>query len=505
MYKIRLFLAALMSLPMISCSGNEQDIPGLSDGVKTIDLSGYDLIFADEFDGNSIDWSVWESSSASEIKNETSRGKETVEVSDGLLRLNVRKAKKNRNAKWESCYVYMRKPLEHNVYLECRFKSGECSGVNNSFWLACKVPPNNNYMNKYEIDIVEARKDVRNGMGRGNIAWHDWKTYQYARDKEGNPVDIAQGTYVEHDFSKYHVWGLWYGENELIYYLDGEEIWRGTTSPLYPDQYYTGVGKAQKWYTNEQGRAYGNYGQDDWNYQGGYNGDVMNVVLANLPWGESWSPLVAEEADGTAMLVDYVRIYKPKSLNNSVPDTDVAQAASQIPLSKGFSLASDGNYYFSVEIEKKPGEELTLDLLGSGGELAGKVIVDAEGSLLSGLTKLTSSKIAYSPFHGGRLVDDDTRMLLVVRLTAHAGHGKYEKDAISAWAYPLQSVKEVEEPYFYPNVDDYGNTSQTQGWYVNQKGYADELVGAVKLSSSAGSLGSFGRFRAGNSFKSVTR
>lgn len=498
-------LAMTACLALISCGENDPAVPGAEDGIKTIDLSGYDLIFADEFNGSSIDWSVWESSNPSEIKNETSRGRETVEVSGGLLKLNVRKARKNRNAKWESCYVYMRRPLEHNVYLECRFKSGECSGVNNSFWLACKIPPNNNYMNKYEIDIVEARKDVRNGMGRGNIAWHDWKTYQYARDKEGNPVDIAQGTYVEHDFSKYHVWGLWYGENELIYYLDGEEIWRGRTSPLYPDQYYTGVGKAPKWYTNEQGRAYGNYGQEDWSYNGGYNGDVMNVVLANLPWGESWSPLVDEEADGTAMLVDYVRIYKPKSFNNIVADTDITTPSPEMRLHKSFSFANDGNYYFSTVINKKTGEELTMDLLDPSQSLVGKVIVDAGGHLLTGITKLTSSEIAYSPYHGAKLVEDGVPTLLVIRLTAHASKGKYDKDAISVWAAPLDGASQTEEPYFYPNIDDFGNTSQTQGWFINQKGYSDEEIAGVRIGSSLGNIGSFGRLRAGSSFKSVTR
>lgn len=498
-------LAIAACATLISCGDNAPEIPGEADGVKTIDLSGYDLIFADEFNGSAMDWSVWESSNASEIKNETSRGRETVEVGDGVLKLNVRKAKKNKNATWEACYVYMRQPLEHNVYLECRFKSGQCTGVNNSFWLACKIAPNNSYMNKYEIDIVEARKDARNGMGRGNIAWHDWKTYSYARDKEGNPIDVAQGTYFEHDFSKYHVWGLWYGENELIYYLDGEEIWRGKTSALYPDQYYTGVGKAQKWYTNEQGRAYGNYGQDDWCYYGGYNGDVMNVVLANLPWGESWSPLVDAEADGTAMLVDYVRIYKPKSFNNITPDTDHAQPAPQMALNRNFSLAADGNYYFSQMITKKPNEELTLDLLESSGNLAAKVIVDAGGHLLTGLTKLTSSEIAYSPYHGAKLVEDNEPTLLVVRLTAKGAKEKYDKDAISVWATPLATASQCAEPYFYPNIDDFGNTSQTQGWFINQKGYSDETIAGVRLNSTSGNLNSFGRFRAGASFKSVTR
>ena len=214
--KAFLLIAMLHFAVLASCAGETPETPvppqSEEEGYKTIDLSGYRLIFSDEFDGKKMNWNIWAAENPDNIKHETSRGPEAVEVRDGELRLNVRKVNRSEKVKWIAGYVYLKEPLEHNVYIECRFRSGASSGVNNAFWLACKTPPNNTWCNKYEIDIVEARKNVRTGKGSGHLAYHDWKTYPYALDKNGNKCDIAAGIAVEHDFDEYHVWGLWYGE-----------------------------------------------------------------------------------------------------------------------------------------------------------------------------------------------------------------------------------------------------------------------------------------------------
>ena len=390
--KALLLIAALHFAALASCAGETAERPGPSapdgnsgdtGGGTTIDLTGYRLIFADEFDGRRMNWDLWAADDPNNIKNETSRGPEAVEVRDGELRLNVRRVNRSEKVKWIAGYVYLKEPLENNVYIECRFRSGQCPGVNNAFWLACKTPPNTTWCNKYEVDIVEVRKDVRTGLGNGHLAYHDWKTYPYALDKNGNKCDIAAGISVKHSFEDYHIWGLWYGENEMIYYLDGQEMWRRKTSTSYPDQYYTGVGKAPVWNPLEEQRAYGKYGQEDWNYQAGYNGDLMHVILANIPWGSTWSPLVEEEADGTWMAVDYVRIYKPESLLDPTPETDLPHPAAEVELDRTYSLAEEGCSYFSTEITRKAGEELTLTFVEADGSAVGKVIVDTEGSLWS--------------------------------------------------------------------------------------------------------------------------
>ena len=231
----------------------------------------------------------------------------------------------------------------------------------------------------------------------------------------------------------------------------------------------------------------------------------MHIILANIPWGSAWSPLVDEEADGTWMAVDYVRIYKPEALLDPTPDTDLKAPCAEIALDKTYSLAEDGCIYFSTEITKKPGEELTLTFTDTDNAPVGKVIVDAEGSLLTGITRLTSSKVAASVVQGKKLVRDNEKTLLVCRITAKAARGKYDKDAISVWCAPATDASEAPEPYFYPNLDENGSTSATQGWYINQKGYSDEIIRRVAFSSTTGELSSFGRFRAGRNFLCVTR
>lgn len=499
--------ALLIFTAMISCAKEPKSEIMPAPDYKTIDLSGYQLVFSDEFDGKRMDWGLWEADNPNNVKHETSRGPEAVSLKDGELRLNVKRVNVNPKVKWTAGFVFLKEPLENNVYIECRFKSGDCTGVNNAFWLACKTPPNNTFQNKYEVDIVEARKDAKTGKGNGHLAWHDWKTYQYTTNSNGAKFDIAQGIVAEHDFDSYHVWGLWYGESEMIYYLDGEEVWRGRTHPKYKDQYFTGVGKSPVWNPLEQERAYGRYGQSDWSYYGGYNGDKMHIILANIPWGESWSPLVEEQANGTYMAVDYVRIYKPKAHLVATADTDLSTPTQEIVLNKGYALDQDNNIYISCEVTKKVDEELTLNLHDLSGSLTAKVIVDAKGNLLTGITKLTSSEIALSPVTGKCLVENNVPTLLVCRITAKAAKGLYDKDAISVWSVPKSGLKKKDpkEPYFYHNIDENGNTSLSQGWYINQKGYSDEKIGKVAISSSANNLSSFGRFRAGTTFISVTK
>lgn len=493
----------------ISCAENpdrpEKQIPD-SPG-QTIDLKDFELIFSDEFNGKKMDWSVWEADDVRNVKHETSRGREAVSVEEGQLRLNLKRVNRPGNVRWIAGYVFMRQPLEHNVYIETRFKSAPCTGVNNAFWLACKTLPNNTWQNKYEVDIVEARKDARSGKGKAHLAWHDWKTYSYTLNAAGKKMDIAQGIQVEHDFEEWHVWGLWYGENEMIYYLDGEEKWRGKTHDKYPDQYYTGVGKASAWNPEEEKKAYGRFGQDDWSYQGGYNGDAMHVIFANLPWGESWSPLVEEEAEGTYMAIDYFRIYKPKAMLDTRADVEfdlsgMKSGESLIPLRTPYPLAENGNFYFSLPIRHNKSGEITVTLLNARNEVVGSCRVEASGNLQIDFGGRVSTATAYpARERAGRLVPAQTDLMLIGRITGKSGHEKYDRDALSCCVLSVKEMKNRKEPYFYPNIDDEGNTSVGNEWTLNRKAYSDETVTAVSVKISG--EWKIGTLKAAASFEAI--
>lgn len=91
--KAFLLIATLHFAALASCAKETPETPASplpeEEGYKTIDLSGYRLIFSDEFDGRKMNWDIWAAENPNNIKHETSRGPEAVEVRDGELRLNV--------------------------------------------------------------------------------------------------------------------------------------------------------------------------------------------------------------------------------------------------------------------------------------------------------------------------------------------------------------------------------------------------------------------------------
>jgi len=439
------------------------------------------MTFEDNFDGNDLDWNVWVSDDSKYLKNETHRDKYCVKVQDGELRLYVKKESHN-GSKWRAASIFMNEVLENNSYVECRFKSTQCTGVNNAFWLANKTSQPEVYKNRYEIDIVEARQNVKTGKGSGHVAWHDWKTFAYTMNEKGQKFDIAQGASIDHDFAEYHTWGLWYGENDIIIYLDGEPVWNGKTSKLYPDQWWTGVGKAKVWNPVEEKRAYGNFGQDDWSYRAGYNGDKQNVMLSTLPWGETFTPLT-DEADGKYMAVDYVRIFKPKALLDEVSVESFEKVGKSILFKQDYGMAVDTTIYFSVVAEKTSDQPLAFNFVDTNGAKAFTIAIDQDSELLISMNGRTSStRSAYPATENRRtILKTGGKYLLTGRITAHAGKDKYDRDAVSFSVFDMNDLPVKKEPYFYPNIDENGNTSITNEWQINAKDYSDAVIKSVQV------------------------
>lgn len=459
----------------------------------------WEMIFEDDFNGNSLDWNIWSSDDSKYLKNETYRGKEGVEVRDGELLLWVKKASIN-NSKWIAASIFMNQVLENNSYVECRFKSTQCSGVNNAFWLANRSSQSTPFSNRYEIDVVEARLDVNEKLGAGHVAWHDWKTYYYTFDAKGNKMDIAQGEHVMHTFEEYHTWGLWYGENDFVIYLDGQPVWNGKTHKTYKDQWWTGVGKSKIWNPMEEKRTYGRFGQDDWSYMGGYNGDKLNVMLSTLPWGEDFTPLT-DEADRKYMAVDYVRIYKLKGHQNTQAVEKVEKIGKSILLQQDYILSVDTNLYFSVVAEKMSNQPLEINFVDNSGLKAFSVGIDASNNLSAAINdKISSTKTAYPALERKKkALVAGGKYLLTGRITAHKNKSRFDRDALSFSVFDLAGFPVQQEPYFYPNIDATGNTSLTNGWDINVKNFSDAVFKTVQLKGGW----KLSDFRIGYNFRSI--
>ncbi len=440
------------------------------------------LVFADEFDGTRLDPAVWESQAYDKgLSRDTARGPDNLEVRDGELRLHVRKEARpagQRMSQWTAGYVYTRGTVENNVLIEVRFKPGQATGVNNAFWMTSIGAKRDGLGDRYEIDIVETRQDERaaGAVGRGHIAWHDWKTYAYAKNAKGESDHVAQGIHVEHPFDQYQTWAIWYGEHEMIYFLEGREVWRGKTHARYHDQYRTGVGKFAQWFPNLEKEAYGKFGQDDWSYFGGYTGDRMNIVFSNLPWPEAWTPLT-DAAHGTYMAVDYVRVFRPARLLTAAPTlTLLADAPVQIAPGREMPLALPAVVPLATRREF-PSYFSFKATLAAGAELAATFSAEAQpvfgvgGSVASGLhAGFTQEVRTATAFPANRRQEPwfkaGKEMIWIGRYTPP--HEPGGRAALSLCVFEPGAVPE-REPFFHANVDAQGNTSLNNDWHLNAK------------------------------------
>ena len=443
------------------------------------------LTFADEFDGTRLDPAVWESQAYDKgLSRDTARGPDNLEVRDGELRLHVRKEERasgQRRSKWTAGFVYTRDTIENNTLIEVRFKPGQATGVNNAFWLSCIAGKRDGVRDRYEIDIVETRQDARasGAVGRGHIAWHDWKTQGYTKNAEGKSDHIAQGIVVEHPFDRYQTWALWYGEHEMIYFLDGREVWRGQTHARYHDQYRTGVGKFAQWLPNLEREAYGKFGQDDWSYFGGYTGDRMNIVFSNLPWPETWTPLT-DAAHGTYMAVDYVRAYRPARLLTSAPTHALltgepakigSGSETRVALSAAVPLATRGEFpsYFSFHATLAAGSELAATF-GAGDKKVFGVGGSVEAGLRAGFAREVSTATA---FPANRRQEPwlvaGRELIWIGRYTPPLTAGG--RAAVSLGVFEPGEVRGG-EAFFHANIDAQGNTSVNNHWHLNAKEFS---------------------------------
>lgn len=478
------------------------------------------LVFADEFEGSALDATVWTSTAYNDgLKRETARGPDNLEVRDGQLLLHVRKEARpagRRTSTWTAGFVYLSEPLENNSYVEARFKPGQAPGVNNAFWLTAMNGSTAGVSDRYEIDIVESRQDARAATptGRAHIAWHDWKTQAYAVNASGQRDHVAQGISVRHPFDVYQTWGLWYGEHEMIYYLDGEEVWRGKTHPRYTDQWRTGVGKFDRWFPNVEKEAYGRHGQEDWHYFGGYTGDRLNVVFSNLPWDAPWSPLT-DEAHGTYMAVDHVRIFRPKRLLETAPEQRLLSGQPivlgpgeerLVAWEQGLPLTVDGRFprYFSFTARLDPEAHLQAIFEDSRGVPLLVAGSSDPRALQVGFARAVHSSTAFpanqrnEPWYASGQESTWT-----LRVTPPIEESTLW--SASLFVFP-QNEAPAREPFFYSNIDAQGNTSVNNHWHLNAKDIpANQTIHAVRLRNAGNGPLQIRELRSGSSFLSVTR
>ena len=258
------FAFVLLSLPLCLAQAQTNIAPATS--LIPGGSARWELVWSDEFDKPDAELDVaWQSQNGPSGHILSSRWRENAVVTNGFLRLLARKEKRG-GQDWTAGSIWTRQMFQYG-YFECRYRYGAAEGLNNSFWL---MPTGTNKIMKgkfFEIDVNEGHypNKVANNI-------HNHSDSTVVNGKRTHPSASRTFTYKDQDFARdFQVHGLEWNERELVFYLNGKEIRRARNEFCFSP--------ASVW-----------------------------LSLAIIPWGGS----ITDAIDGTAMEVDYVRIYRKK-------------------------------------------------------------------------------------------------------------------------------------------------------------------------------------------------
>ena len=327
------------------------------------------MTFNEEFLGDKLNWDVWDTVNYPEGGGVSSaRGPDNVEVKDGNLHMLTKKEQKA-GKEWTTAHIWVKPEVFRQAYgfFEARYKICAANGLNNAFWLMTSEDMVMDSIQDFEIDINE-----------GHYPNEVCPTYHYY--STGDHASYSVPYRAQYDLSKdYHTYGLEWNPDELIYYYDNIEIARykneNATIPLFP-----------------------------------------YLSSAVLSWAGS---IVGEDADGSAQIVDYVRVWqRPEDAKNE--KLTLHNKPVTVTVIEGFTPVSINLQ--KVDNETKAGEIIIEpELVGNWNPSTAVESFKPEGHFY------TQSKDAYAEFK-----------------TDGVANGKYN---VYFWRLPHQSNKTQEGVY----------------------------------------------------------
>jgi len=217
--------------------------------------SGRRLVWQEEFNGTTADLDAhWSFQNGPNGHILCSRWRENAVVTNGVCRLVNRKETRGGQA-WTSASLWTKRLFQYG-HFECRYRYGASMGLNNSFWLMT-LGGTTNTPGRFEIDINEGHFPNEVNMNVHNWSGKHWDT---SKTWKAEGRDLTR---------EWHVYGLDWSEKELVWTFDGQEIRRET------------------------------------------NAICHRPAPVLLSWAIiKWAGPVTDQVDGTAMEVDYVRVYQ---------------------------------------------------------------------------------------------------------------------------------------------------------------------------------------------------
>lgn len=229
MKTFRILLTAVCGIIAFSaCEEDLPPIPGLDkevvDGDELEDAIDYDkleLVWSDEFDGNSIDLTKWSYRGEGSVRDYATVDRRAVAL-DGEGHLLLKVLKDEETGTYYIGHVSTDRKFSATYgYFECRARVNSSVGPHIGFWLQSSDMTAGTDPAVYgaEIDIFEFHRLTPNVVHQtvhwgGYGATHQKVTHSY------NNNDIANG--------QYHTFALKWTKSKYVYYVDGVKTWTTT-------------------------------------------------------------------------------------------------------------------------------------------------------------------------------------------------------------------------------------------------------------------------------------
>ena len=204
------------------------DIPMRAIG-KPVDLTGYELVWNDEFEGDALDTTKWKGhgQDLNGVPRQQYEGayscSDALEVKDGYLTISIRKedgSKPDRPAGWYFASIDSAPGFIGTYgYYEIRAKMAKAKAGNCAFFLNNGATMDETLPARYgaEIDIMESMRYgvAHQGSIENNVHYYDSTGHQRLHARwvivDGNP------------YEEFHTYGVKWTNSGYTFYVDGKE------------------------------------------------------------------------------------------------------------------------------------------------------------------------------------------------------------------------------------------------------------------------------------------
>lgn len=198
---------------------------------EELDLSGYEIVFEDEFDGDALNYDVWQlrKDGPSYMAYYSA---DPISVHDGNLYMDAGYYDNGKYGPgWYASEIKLRERYAYGYY-ECRAICSKGNAFWSAFWLQHENSSkkiSNGGINGAEMDIMEALAE-NSPFGRGRDCVLQCLHVNGGTDDPTDDVDTCGAIFFQTDHydTEYNTYGLKWTPEEYIFYINGVETMRSS-------------------------------------------------------------------------------------------------------------------------------------------------------------------------------------------------------------------------------------------------------------------------------------